>query len=129
MINMIPFCGIILHKIKNLPNYLCKFPLFQHFLGWGASQGSQPYLPWECLQCHHRFAPETKFKKIIAQKILSSKNVIVQNFIVQNFAAVRPNEFTALPTYIDDLLPLKFWLHTGAGKASYNHCIIHFHKL
>ena len=38
--------------------------------------------------------------------MLSSKNVIVQIFIVQNFAAVRPNEFTALPTYIDDLLPL-----------------------
>ena len=31
----------------------------QPFLAWRASQGSQPYQQWECLQCHHRLGPIT----------------------------------------------------------------------
>ena len=44
-----------IHSIKTVLT-LCLW--FQHFLGWGASQGSQPYLPWECLQCHRRLASD-----------------------------------------------------------------------
>ena len=45
-------------NMRNIWIQFYYYPL-QPFLAWRASQGSQPYQQWECLQCHHRLGPIT----------------------------------------------------------------------